>query len=160
MSLAVRNLVFTVVVPGTVGVYVPLFIVGSGGTLPAPAVWPGFALVVIGVVLYGWCLGLFALVGRGTPGPWDSPRRLVATGPYRWVRNPIYIAVLAVVLGEATLFRSLPLLIYAGAVAIAFHVFVIAYEEPTLRDSFGESYREYTGQVSRWLPRPPRRSNR
>lgn len=93
----------------------------------------------------------------GTPGPWDAPRRVVAVGPYRWVRNLIYVAALLVVVGECWLFVSLPLLAYAGAVAIFFHLFVIAYEEPTLRRSFGETYAEYRRTVPRWIPRPPRR---
>jgi protein-S-isoprenylcysteine O-methyltransferase Ste14 len=100
---------------------------------------------------------LFAVVGRGTPGPWDAPRRFVAVGPYRWVRNPIYVAALLVVLGEAWLFLSLPLLVYAGTMAISCHLFVIAYEERTLRRRFGEAYVEYLRTVPRWIPRPPRR---
>jgi protein-S-isoprenylcysteine O-methyltransferase Ste14 len=82
---------------------------------------------------------------------------LVAVGPYRWVRNPIYIAALLVIVGEAWLFVSLPLLEYAGAAAIFVHLFVIGYEEPTLRRRFGETYVEYLRTVPRWIPRPPRR---
>jgi hypothetical protein len=105
--------------------------------------------------LYSACLRLFAIVGEGTPGPWDAPRHFVAMGPYRWVRNPIYVSALLVVLGEAWLFLSLPLLEYAVAMAIACHLFVIGYEEPTLRRSFGESYAEYRRAFPRWIPRPP-----
>jgi protein-S-isoprenylcysteine O-methyltransferase Ste14 len=82
---------------------------------------------------------------------------VVAVGPYRWVRNPIYIGALLVVVGEAWLFLSLPLLAYGGAMAIFFHLFVVSYEEPTLRRRFGSSYREYQRIVPRWIPRPPRR---
>ncbi len=77
-------------------------------------------------------------------------------GPYRWVRNPIYISALLVVLGEAWLFLSLPLLLYSAAMVIFFHLFVIGYEEPTLRRSFGETYVEYVRTVPRWIPCPPR----
>ncbi len=73
----------------------------------------------------------------------------------RWARNPIYLAALLVVGGEAWLFLSLPLLVYAGAMAVFFHLFVIGYEEPTLRRRFGETYVEYLRTVSRWIPRPP-----
>jgi protein-S-isoprenylcysteine O-methyltransferase Ste14 len=116
------------------------------------------AIVVIaaGTALYVWCVWLFAVVGRGTPGPWDAPRRFVAVGPYRWVRNPIYIGALLVVLGEAWLFLSPPLLVYAGVMAILFHIFVVSYEERTLRRRFGETYLNYLQTVHRWLPRRPR----
>jgi protein-S-isoprenylcysteine O-methyltransferase Ste14 len=99
----------------------------------------------------------FATVGRGTPAPWDAPRRVVAVGPYRWVRNPIYVAALLVVVGEAWLFLSMALLVYAGAVAMFLHLLVIGYEEPTLGRRFGETYAEYRRTVPRWIPRPPRR---
>jgi protein-S-isoprenylcysteine O-methyltransferase Ste14 len=90
------------------------------------------------------------------PGPWDAPRNLLAVGPYRWVRNPIYIAALAVILGEAWLFLSEPLLVYAGEAAIVCHLFVIGYEERTLRRRFGKDYLAYTGTVNRWIPRRPK----
>jgi protein-S-isoprenylcysteine O-methyltransferase Ste14 len=72
------------------------------------AAWPAVVLIAAGAALYGACLWVFASVGRGTPGPWDAPRQFVAVGPYRWVRNPIYVAALLVMLGEAWLFLSLP----------------------------------------------------
>jgi protein-S-isoprenylcysteine O-methyltransferase Ste14 len=81
-----------------------------------------------------------AAVGRGTPGPWDAPRRVVAADPYRWVRNPIYIAACAIAGSEARLFTSLRLPIYAGAMAACFHLLVAGYEEPALRRRFGGSY--------------------
>jgi len=95
-------------------------------------------------------------VGGGTPGPWDAPPRVVAAGPYRWVRNPIYLAALLIVGGQAWLFLSLPLLAYAGAMAVFFHLFVTSYEEPALRRRFGTTYAEYRRTVPRWIPRPPR----
>jgi protein-S-isoprenylcysteine O-methyltransferase Ste14 len=81
---------------------------------------------------------------------------LVAVGPYRWVRNPIYLAALLVVLGESWLFLSLTVFAYAGLAAIFFHLFVIAYEGPTLRDRFGQRYAAYRHAVPRWVPRRPR----
>ena len=158
MSLALRNLLFTVVVPGTGGVLVPWWILTRDGASPAPVAWYAVIAIAAGVGLYLWCLWVFAVVGRGTPGPWDPPRRVVAVGPYRWVRNPIYLAALLVVLGEAWLFLSLSLVAYAVAAAAFFHLFVIGYEEPTLRRTFGQIYSRYLRMVPRWIPRPPRRA--
>lgn len=154
MSLLVRNLLFTIVVPGCGAVYVPWWILTRADASATPVAWPAVGVVVIGVALYLGCLWVFATVGRGTPGPWDAPRAFVAVGPYRWVRNPMYIAAVLVVLGEAWLFLSLPLLLYAGAMGIFFHLFVIGYEEPTLRRSFGRTYVDYLRTVPRWIPRP------
>ena len=156
VSLALRNLLFTVVVPGLGAVWIPWRILAHGRTTPNPVEWSGVALIAAGAALYLSCVWIFAVVGRGTPGPWDAPRRLAAVGPYRWVRNPIYIAALLVVLGEAWLFLSLSLLKYAVVMAIFFHLFVTGYEEPTLYRRFGETYAEYRRTVPRWIPRWPR----
>src|SRR5207248_4854486 len=94
-------------------------------------------------------------IGKGTPAPIDAPKVLVKEGPYRWVRNPMYIAVLSVVIGEAILFRSFLLAGYALLVAVVVHMFVVFVEEPSLRSQFGESYETYLRTVPRWLPRPP-----
>jgi protein-S-isoprenylcysteine O-methyltransferase Ste14 len=157
LSLIVRNLVFTVVVPGLGGAWVPWWILMRHGRTAVPAAWEAVAVMAAGTVLYVWCVWNFAAVGRGTPGPWDAPSRVIAVGPYRWVRNPIYIAALLIVLGEAWLFMSPRLLTYAGVMAVFFHVFVTGYEERTLRRRFGSSYLEYQRTVPRWILRPPRR---
>ncbi len=157
MRLLLRNLLFTLIVPGLGAVWIPWWILTRLGVTPQPVAWLALALIGIGAVLYFLCLGIFAVVGRGTPGPWDAPRRIVAVGPYKWVRNPIYIAALLVVVGEAWLFFSLSLLVYAGAMALFFHLFVIGYEETTLRRRFGKAYDEYMQTVPRWVPRVPRR---
>ena len=125
MSLALRNALFTLVVPCGGAVYAPWWILTRGGADPRPEAWPAITLIIAGVALYGACLWVFATVGRGTPGPWDAPRHFVATGPYRWVRNPIYSAPMLVLLGEAWLFLSLPLILYAVLAAIGCHVFVV-----------------------------------
>src|SRR5690242_4530006 len=132
LSLITRNLVFTIVVPGLGGVWVPWQIVTRHGNTAAVASWEALPVIVAGTVLYAWCVWNFAAVGRGTPGLWDAPRRVVASGPYRWVRNPIYLAALLIVGGQAWLFSSLPLLGYAAAMAVFCHLFVIGYEEPRL----------------------------
>ncbi len=155
MSLLIRNLLFTVVVPGSGAVWIPWWILTRGGATPEPVAWPAAGLIVIGAALYLSCVWVFAIIGRGTPGPWDAPRRFVAVGPYRWVRNPIYISALLVVGGEAWLFLSAQLLVYAIALAGGVHLFVIGYEEPTLRRTFGDTYVQYLRTVPRWTPRPP-----
>jgi protein-S-isoprenylcysteine O-methyltransferase Ste14 len=153
VSVVLRNLLFTIVVPGAGAVLMPWWVLQRFDPTATAVAWPALVVIAAGAGLYLWCVWQFAVVGRGTPGPWDSPRRVVATGPYRWVRNPIYVGALLVVAGEAWLFRSLPLLAYSGAMALIFHLFVVGYEEPTLRRRFGHSYCEYRGAVPRWLPR-------
>src|SRR5215813_3341896 len=155
LSLIARNLVFTIVVPGLGGVWVPWRILTRDGHIATPVAWEAAGVIAAGAALYVWCVWNFAAVGDGTPGLWDAPSRVVATGPYRWVRNPIYLAALLIVLGEAWLFMSLPLLAYACAMAIFFHLFVIGYEERTLNRRFGSTYLEYRRTVPRWIPRPP-----
>jgi len=157
MSLALRNVVFTIVVPGLGGLYVPWLILARHGGVPTPAAWYALVVVAGGVALYVRCVWLFATAGRGTPGVWDPPRRVVATGPYRWVRNPIYVSALLIVGGEAWLFLSVDLLLYAVALAVAFHLLVVGYEEPRLRARFGEDYETYRHTVARWIPHPPGR---
>jgi protein-S-isoprenylcysteine O-methyltransferase Ste14 len=156
LGVFIRTLLFTVVVPGAGAVWLPWRILTRFDPTATPAVWPAVAMIALGATLYLWCVWVFAVVGGGTPGPWDAPRRVVAAGPYRWVRNPIYLAALLVVLGEAWLFLSLPLLVYAAAMAILFHLFVVGYEERTLHRRFGDAYLEYRRTVPRWFPRLPR----
>jgi protein-S-isoprenylcysteine O-methyltransferase Ste14 len=155
MGLLLRNVIFTIVVPGSAGVLVPWLILTRGGIAPVASFWPGGLLIAAGIGLYLWSLTNFARVGRGTPGPWDPPRRVVATGPFRWVRNPMYIAVLLVVGGQGLLFDSVAVVVYAVILGVAFHLFVVGYEEPTLHELFEGDYDEYRRTVPRWLPRPP-----
>jgi protein-S-isoprenylcysteine O-methyltransferase Ste14 len=153
-SLALRNVLFSLTVPGLGAVVGPWLVLRS--TPVRALAWPGAILIAAGLAVYVICVRAFAAVGSGTPGPWDPPRRVVAAGPYRWVRNPIYLSALTVVLGEAWLFMSWPLVIYAVAMAACFHLFVIGYEEPHLRREFGASYNDYARRVQRWIPhRPP-----
>jgi protein-S-isoprenylcysteine O-methyltransferase Ste14 len=157
LSLVVRNVMFTIVVPGLGGVLAPWWILNAHGGATVAA-WEAVPVIAAGAALYAWCVWNFAAVGDGTPGLWDAPRRVVATGPYRWVRNPIYLAALLVVLGEAWLFMSPPLLVYAAAMAVFCHLFVTGYEERKLSRQFGDSYLEYRRTVPRWIPRRPRHS--
>jgi protein-S-isoprenylcysteine O-methyltransferase Ste14 len=158
VSLAVRNIVFTIVVPGLGGAWLPWWLLTRHGHAVTAVAWVAVPVIAAGLALYVWCVWNFAAMGRGTPAPWDAPSRFVAAGPYRWVRNPIYVAALLVVLGQAWLFMSLTLVAYAAAMAVCFHLFVTGYEERTLRRRFGPPYLEYQSAVPRWLLRPPARS--
>jgi len=95
----------------------------------------------------------FAFIGKGTPAPFDPPRRLVIRGPYRFVRNPMYIGAGIALAGAALFYQSLSILIYAGLFFLATHLFVVLYEEPTLRQTFGSEYEAYCRQLRRWWPK-------
>ncbi len=157
--VALKTLIFSILVPGTVAGVIPwLLLQGSGGAvLLIPSIWiVGFLPLLLGIGLYFWCAGAFTFIGKGTPAPIDAPKILVVEGPYRWVRNPMYLAVFSVVIGEAILFRSFLLVGYALLVAMVVHLFVVFVEEPSLRHQFGASYETYLRTVSRWLPHSPR----
>ncbi len=156
MALLLKNLLFTVLVPGTVAVYVPLLTVGSRSPAPGPPFVMGFTLLVVGAAIYTWCVWDFATFGRGTPAPIDAPKKLVVRGLYRYTRNPMYVGVLTVILGWAALFGTTRLVFYALVVGTCFHLVILLYEERHLRAEFGGQYEAYCSQVSRWLPRPRR----
>ena len=122
--------------------------------LGVPALrWLGAALAAAGAVVLIECFARFATRGLGTAAPIAPTQHLVVTGLYRHVRNPMYVGVLAAILGQAPLFGSVTLLWYAAAVFAAFHFFVLAYEEPALRRQFGGEYERYRAHVRRWWPR-------
>jgi protein-S-isoprenylcysteine O-methyltransferase Ste14 len=100
-----------------------------------------------------WCILSFAIVGRGTPMPLDPPRRLVVRGPYRYVRNPMYLGAGLALGGAALYYQTVALLAYVSVFLLLLHVSVVSYEEPTLRQAFGEDYATYCRQVRRWWPR-------
>ncbi len=155
---ALKTLVFSILVPGTVAGVVPwFFLQGSENLLLRfPSIeMVGILPLLLGVGLYLWCAGAFTFIGKGTPAPIDAPTVLVAQGIYRWVRNPMYIAVLLMVIGEAILFRSFLLAGYTLVLWGAFHLFVVFVEEPSLRRQFGASYEAYLRTVPRWLPHVP-----
>lgn len=112
----------------------------------------GMAIGAGGVILALWCIATFILIGRGTPAPFDPPRRLVVVGPYRLVRNPMYIGAALALGGAALYYQSWALLGYCAAFALATHLFVVTYEEPTLRATFGDPYVRYCQRVRRWWP--------
>jgi protein-S-isoprenylcysteine O-methyltransferase Ste14 len=145
----------------TIGVPLAILLLGEGpnigwgldGIAVALPLLFGIVLIGAGFALWLWTVRLFARVGEGTLAPWDPPRHLVVLGPYRHVRNPMITAALTVLLGEASLFGSLGILIWATIFfAIVFASFIL-YEEPDLERRFGERYRDYRANVPRWLPR-------
>jgi protein-S-isoprenylcysteine O-methyltransferase Ste14 len=122
--------------------------------LPAWTAVPGLAAIVAGAALVGLCIALFVGVGRGTPAPFDPPRRFVAVGPYRVVRNPMYVGGFALLAGLALARQSASMLVFAAGWLLLVHLFVVGYEEPALRRRFGAEYARYVEDVPRWLPRP------
>ena len=148
---------FLVLAPGTVALLVPHLI-----KLATPRAdllgWPLLAVLGATLALLGLAVLLesflrFALQGRGTPAPVAPPERLVISGFYRYVRNPMYVAVLALVMGQGLLTARPWTLAYGAVLWGLFHAFVVAYEEPTLQRSFGEDYGRFLANVPRWLPR-------
>ncbi len=113
----------------------------------------GILLIVAGLPGLVDSFVRFALQGLGTPAPIAPTQNLVVTGLYRYVRNPIYIALVAVILGQAILFGDWRLMVYGGFMWLAFHAFVVAYEEPVLAQSFGTQYEDFRANVPRWIPR-------
>jgi protein-S-isoprenylcysteine O-methyltransferase Ste14 len=150
----VKTLIITVLVPGSVTVLVPYGLLSPGGELRMRS-WglAGVPAVAVGAVIYLWCAWNFAVRGLGTPLIIDPPKVLVAAGLYRYVRNPMYVAVVLAVGGEAVLFRSSRLLSYAILLWTVFHLFVVLYEEPNLKKKFGAPYEEYRKTVPRWIPK-------
>lgn len=150
---------FVLTVPGTVVVLAPYWLtdwrVGPPflGTLLTR--WLGGLLIVVGLPLFVDFVVRFVREGLGTPAPIAPTRHLVVGGPYRVMRNPGYVAVIALLIGQALVLGRTSLLVYALAVAIGFHVFVVLYEEPTLRRTFPREFEAYTRSVPRWIPRGP-----
>lgn len=155
MWLFLKNLLLTIIVPGTVAFWLPLSIAGYRVRGFGPVGLPqalAAALVLLGSAVMVVATGFFAVKGRGTAAPFDPPRRLVVRGPHRYVRNPMYVGVVVTVLGWALWFQSTQVVLYAGIVWLLFHLFVLLYEEPTLRGKFGDEYVAYCRAVRRWLP--------
>jgi protein-S-isoprenylcysteine O-methyltransferase Ste14 len=153
--LAVRSVIWAIVFPGMVAGYIPWRFFGVGGATfdgTSPGHVFGLACITAGASMLAWCIFEFARRGRGTLSVFDPTSRLVVHGLYRYVRNPMYLSVTMIVLGEAVVAGSKPLAIYWAVFFAAANVFVIAYEEPDLRRKFGASYDEYTRRVGRWIP--------
>jgi protein-S-isoprenylcysteine O-methyltransferase Ste14 len=159
MWLAIRSLVWTLLLPGFFAGYVPWRYFGLAQvqlSLHNPLHLTGLLLMALGAGLLATCIWEFARRGRGTLSPADPPRQLVVSGLYRYVRNPMYLSVTLLVLGEFLLTGSGPLAVYWVIWFVAVNLFVVFYEEPALRHQFGEAYERYTREVGRWLPRSGR----
>ena len=158
MWLAVRSLAWTVLIPGLFAGYITWRYFGLADVqlnLLNPIHLIGAACIAVGAVLLGACIWEFARSGWGTLSPVDPPRKLVVRGLYRYVRNPMYLSVTVIVLGEFLLTRSRGLLVYWAVWFLAANLFVVGYEEPTLQRRFGAAYDRYKEEVGRWLPRLP-----
>jgi protein-S-isoprenylcysteine O-methyltransferase Ste14 len=138
---------------GWVALRVRAFDQRLGVSLPAVAEIPGAILVVLGAILVLACADVFISRGRGTPAIFDPPRAFVAIGPYQYVRNPMYIGGLMLLLGFGLCQRSISILFLTLPLFLLLHLFVLFYEEPTLTRKFGSSYQEYLRAVRRWIPR-------
>lgn len=152
--LALRAGLFVILVPLVVAGYVPFRILRAGGHTRLPPISVSSALafgcILLGSGVLAACVWRFLTEGHGTLAPVDPPRRLVVGGPYGVTRNPMYNGVLIVLLGEALLFRSLPVLCYAAGFFAAVHLFVVLYEERALESRFGAEFRAYRAAVPRW----------
>jgi protein-S-isoprenylcysteine O-methyltransferase Ste14 len=152
--LFLKNLLFTILIPGTVAVYIPLIIArGKVISLQPLLLVSGILFMVLGATIYAWTVWNFASFGSGTPLPIDAPKKLVVRGLYRFVRNPMYLGVILVILGWVAIFAYGWLLLYALVVWVVMNLFVVVYEEPRLKELFGEDYESYRMAVGRWVPR-------
>jgi protein-S-isoprenylcysteine O-methyltransferase Ste14 len=134
---------------------------GPFGIELPPRVAPiGVALMAIGAAIGVACIVTFVVRGKGTPAPFDAPREFVASGPYRWVRNPMYVGGFLVLAGYALCAVSFAALIVAFGMLVAAHLFTVLYEEPALERRFGDAYRAYRRRTRRWIPGPPRDPDR
>ncbi len=153
--LTARSLLWTILLPGVIAGYLPWRYLGLRQAqidLSRPTHLVGLLCIAAGVSLLGACIVEFARRGRGTLSPADPPSQLVVQGLYRYVRNPMYLAVSTILWGEWLLVPSSALAVYWLVFFTAVNLFVMGYEEPYLRHRFGDSYEAYTRQVRRWIP--------
>ena len=148
-GLFVRALIAFLVLPGTIAFLVPLWLIRPQDRDHLDAA--GWTLLAAGTTLLLWCVREFYVAGKGTLAPWSPPRHLVASGPYRVSRNPMYVGVLLILSSWAIGFRSTSLAAYAATVAAAFHLRVVFGEEPWLARTHGEQWDQYRARVRRWL---------
>lgn len=156
MYIVLRAITYSTLFIGLFLIYLPTCVLAwSGIVRPTAIEGPqiiGMIIGSIGAIVALWCIFTFVWIGRGTPAPFDPPRRLVIRGPYRFVRNPMYLGAGLALAGAALMYQSVALLAYGGTFFLACHLFVVSYEEPTLRRSFGPEYEVYCHRVRRWWP--------
>jgi len=157
MFVLLRAIVYASLFIGFFLVYIPARIVGRSSDLRPPDIElqqiVGIIITAAGAAIAMWCVVTFAVAGRGTPAPFDPPRRLVIRGPYRLVRNPMYLGAVLALIGGAIFYASYPAFGYAAFFFVCTHLLVVFYEEPALRRTFGSDYEEYCRNVRRWWPR-------
>jgi protein-S-isoprenylcysteine O-methyltransferase Ste14 len=157
MFVAFRAITYATCFVGLLLIYLPARVLIWSG-IQRPAAIHGTQVVgiiagTVGAAVALWCIVTFVMIGKGTPAPFDPPRRLVIRGPYQFVRNPMYIGAALALGGAALFYSSLPLLAYICIFILIAHLFVVVYEEPTLRRTFGAEYEAYCHHVRRWWPR-------
>ena len=155
-SLLLRNLLFTILQPGIVAGLIPYLLVKDQlkTTLSSPFhfyQWIAFVIIIIGLAILFYCIYHFAKYGHGTLSPADPTKQLVTKGLYRYSRNPMYLGVLLVLLGETIFMRSLMLGAYLFLITILFLLYVVYFEERRLSKSFGDDYTNYKKKVKRWI---------
>src|SRR5579862_1053635 len=148
-----NTILFTIVVPGTVAGYIPYRLADRFAHRASGALeWLGVVAIVLGTAIYFRCAWEFAVRGLGTPAPIAPTKFLVTTALHRYIRNPMYVGVALVIVGETVWFWSKTLVAYGAFLCVAVQSFVVFYEEPTLHRQFGESYDSYRRAVPRWIP--------
>jgi protein-S-isoprenylcysteine O-methyltransferase Ste14 len=156
MFVLVRAVTYAALFIGLVLIFLPARILSSAGVIQPSRIgaWQiaGMLVGAAGATLALTCVFTFALVGRGTPAPFDPPRRLVVRGPYRLLRNPMYAGAGLALAGATLYYQSIALLGYAALFVIVMNLFVVLYEEPTLRRTFGKEYEAYCRRAGRWWP--------
>ena len=154
MFVVARAVTYSTLFIGLFLVFLPARVLSSSGVTPPAAIGlpqgAGMLVGALGAAITVSCVVAFVLVGKGTPAPFDPPRRLVVRGPYRLVRNPMSLGAALAIAGAALFYQSLPLLAYAAAFLLVMNLFVLIYEEPTLRRTFGAEYTAYCSRVGRW----------
>ena len=156
MSLFLRNLFFTILQPGIVAGLIPYFIIrrSLSTSIEQPFSlyqYLGSMIFILGFMLMLICIANFAIRGRGTLSPVDPTKKLVIGGPYKFSRNPMYVGVMMILIGESIFFQSTATCIYSLVIFIAFYTFVVFFEEPYLRERFGDEYNRYVRNVRRWV---------
>lgn len=155
MKPLIKTLIFTVVAPATVTIYFPYYLSGGVNARFEGFAVLGFLPIVAGTMVYLRRAWDFSITGRGTPAPIDPPKTLVIRGLYRYVRNPMYVGIVCILIGESILLASSRMVVYTGSVFVLFNLFIVLYEEPALRRKFGTDYEVYIKTVSRWVPKKP-----
>jgi protein-S-isoprenylcysteine O-methyltransferase Ste14 len=151
---ALRSFLFLILAPGMVAGYIPLALLRTGPQVDTGLLaYLAIPLWSIGGWILLWSFWNFLKEGRGTPAPMDPPKELVAVGFYRYVRNPMYVGILLILIGHFLWFGFWLLLVYSAVTFVITHLFVILYEEPTLKKNFGAAYEGYLERVPRWIPR-------